>query len=81
MGMNMRGNTVARMWMMRGDGGSLYEAFWGARRCSHELDQLAAHVKPVVGHKQLIAPYQSVEPQAKQGTVIAGRISSLAIRQ
>lgn len=34
--------------------------------------QLAAHAKPGVGRKQLIALYQSAEPQMKQGTVISG---------
>lgn len=33
---------------------------------------LAIHAKPGVGRTQLIALYQSVEPQAKQGTVISG---------
>ena len=33
---------------------------------------MAAHAKPGVGRKQLIALYQSAEPQAKQGTVVSG---------
>src|SRR5699024_941683 len=32
----------------------------------------AAHAKPGVGSKQLIALYQSAEPQAKQGTAVSG---------
>lgn len=27
MGLKMRGNTTAKMWMVRGEGGNLHEAF------------------------------------------------------
>ena len=58
--------------MVRGEGGSLYEAFRERGVVAVGWDQLAAHAKPGVGRKQLIALYQSIEPQAKQGTVISG---------
>ena len=58
--------------MVRGEGGSLYEAFRERGVAAVGWNQLAAHAKPGVGRKQLIALYQSVEPQAKQGTVISG---------
>ncbi|MGE4336112.1 MAG: restriction endonuclease, partial [Pigmentiphaga sp.] len=63
---------MARMWMVRGEGGSLYDAFRERGVAAVGWNQLAAHAKPGVGRKQLIALYQSAEPQAKQGTVISG---------
>ncbi|WP_454692409.1 restriction endonuclease [Achromobacter aloeverae] len=63
---------MARMWMVRGEGGSLYDAFRERSVAAVGWNQLAAHAKPGVKRKQLIALYQSAEPQAKQGTVISG---------
>src|SRR3546814_10172519 len=63
---------MARMWMVRGEGGSLYDAFRERSVAAVGWNQLAAHAKPGVGRKQLIALYQSAEPQAKQGTVVSG---------
>jgi len=61
-----------RMWMVRGEAGSLYDAFREREVAAIGWSQLAAHAKPGVGRKQLIALYQSAEPQMKQGTVISG---------
>ncbi len=63
---------MERMWMVRGEGGSLYDAFRERGVTAVGWKQLAAHAKPDVGRKQLIALYQSVEPLAKQGTVVSG---------
>ena len=63
---------MARMWMVRGEGGSLYDAFRERGVAAVGWTQLAAHAKPGVGRKQLIALYQSAEPQAKPGTVVSG---------
>ncbi|WP_423934950.1 restriction endonuclease [Comamonas sp. 23] len=63
---------MARMWMVRGDGGSLYDAFRERGVAALGWNQLAAHAKPGVGRKQLIDLYQSAEPQTKQGTVVSG---------
>jgi len=63
---------VVRMWMVRSEGGSLYDAFRERGVVAVGWNQLAAHAKPGVERKQLIALYQSVEPQAKQGTVVSG---------
>jgi len=60
------------MWMVRGEAGSLYDAFREREVAAIGWSQLAAHAKPGVGRKQLIALYQSAEPQMKQGTVISG---------
>jgi len=63
---------MARMWMVRGEGGSLYDTFRERGVAAVGWNQLAAHAKIGVGRKQLIALYQSAEPQAKQGTVVSG---------
>ncbi len=70
--MNTKRNAMARMWMVRGEGGSLYDAFRERGVAAVGWNQLAAHAKPGVGRKQLITLYQSAEPQAKQGTVVSG---------
>lgn len=63
---------MARMWMVRGEGGSLYDFFRERGIAAIGWNQLAAHAKLGVGRKQLINLYQSAEPQAKQGTVVSG---------
>lgn len=63
---------MPRMWMVRGEGGSLYEAFRERGVAAVGWSQLAAHAKPGVERKQLIELYQAVEPQAKRGTVVSG---------
>jgi restriction system protein len=60
------------MWMVRGEAGSLFDSFREREVAAIGWSQLAAHAKPGVGRKQLIALYQSAEPQMKQGTVISG---------
>jgi len=62
---------MARMWMVRSEGGSLYDAFREHGVAAVGWNQLAIHAKRGVGRKQLIALYQSAEPQAKQGTVVS----------
>lgn len=63
---------MTRMWMVRGEGGSLYETFRERGVAAIGWRQLAEHAKPGVGRKQLIALYQSAEPQMKPGTVVSG---------
>ena len=58
--------------MVRGEGGSLYEVFRERGIAAVGWGQLSAHAKPGVGRKELIDLYKSVEPQAKQGTVVSG---------
>lgn len=64
--------TQARMWMVRGEGGSLYDAFRERNVVAIGWSQLAPHAKPGVTRKQLIAVYQSTDPQTKPGTMISG---------
>ncbi|QBF27391.1 restriction endonuclease [Pseudomonas tructae] len=63
---------MTRMWMVRGEGGSLYDAFREREVAAIGWDQLAPHAKPGVGRKQLMSLYQSIEPQTKQGTIVSG---------
>ena len=63
---------MARMWMVRGDGGSLYDVFRERGVAAIGWPQLAAHAKPGIARKQLIVLYQSAQPHMKPGTVVAG---------
>ncbi|OLU13196.1 restriction endonuclease [Pseudomonas sp. PA1(2017)] len=63
---------MARMWMVRGEGGARYDSFRELGIAAIGWRQLAPHAKPGLSRKQLIALYQSIEPTAKQGTVISG---------
>lgn len=63
---------MARMWMVRGEGGSLYDAFRERNIAAIGWSLLAAHIKPGMPRKELIEVYKSAEPQARQGTVISG---------
>lgn len=63
---------MSRMWMVRGEGGSLYDAFRERGVAAVGWNQLAEHARPDVVRKQLIALYQFAEPLAKQGTVASG---------
>lgn len=63
---------MARMWMIRGDGGSLYEAFRENNIAAIGWSQFAQNAKPGISRKQLIALYEQIEPHAKPGTIISG---------
>lgn len=64
--------NMTRMWMVRGEAGSLYEAFREREVAAIGWSQLAPHAKPGIGRKELIAIYQTLEPQLKKGSVVAG---------
>lgn len=68
----MKVKRMARMWMVRGEGGSLYDAFRERGVAALGWNQLAPHAKPGVDRQQLIALYQEEEPEARQGTVVSG---------
>lgn len=63
---------MTRMWMVRGEGGSLYDAFRDRQVVAIGWSELAVHAKPGIGRKQLIDLYRNAEPSAKKGTVISG---------
>lgn len=58
--------------MVRGDGGSLYEAFQEFEVAAIGWKQFASHAKQGVSRQELIALYKAAEPQRKHGTVVSG---------
>ncbi len=58
---------MARMWMVRGEGGSLYDAFREQGVVAVGWSQLAPHAKPGVDRKQLIALFQSALLHKSEG--------------
>lgn len=63
---------MARMWMVRNEGGTLYDAFRERGLAAVGWNELAPHAKPGVSRKQLGVLYKAAEPQAKQGTIVSG---------
>ncbi|WP_342248028.1 restriction endonuclease [Pseudomonas sp. OTU2001] len=63
---------MSRMWMVRGESGSLYDAFREREVAAVGWSHLAPHAKLGVGRKELTAMYQALEPQLKKGSVVAG---------
>ncbi|SDT89121.1 restriction endonuclease [Halopseudomonas salegens] len=63
---------MARMWMVRGDAGSLYDSFRERKVVAIGWSQLAPHAKPGLERKEIISLFRSLEPQMKKGTVISG---------
>lgn len=63
---------MTRMWMVRGEGGSLYDAFREQGVVAIGWQQLAPHAKIGVERQQLFALYQEAEPHAKHGTIVSG---------
>lgn len=63
---------MTRMWMVRGESGSLYDAFREREVVAVGWIQLAPPAKPGIRRKELIATYQPLEPQLKKGSVVAG---------
>ncbi len=57
--------------MVRGEGGSLYDSFREHGVAAVGWAQLAAHAKPGITRKELMAVYKAAEPAAKQGTIIS----------
>lgn len=56
---------MARMWMVRNEGGTLYDAFRERGLAAVGWNELAPHAKPGVSRKQLGVLYKAAEPQAK----------------
>ncbi len=50
------------MWMVRGESGSLYDAFREREVAAVGWSQLAPHATPGIGRKELTAKYQELEP-------------------
>lgn len=63
---------MPRMWMVRGEGGRLYETFRDKSLVAIGWSQLAGAAKPGVSREQLAEVFGAAEPQLKQGTIISG---------
>jgi len=63
---------MAKVWMVRGEGGRLYEDFRERGVAAIGWNQLAARAKPGMTRKELTSLYLLDEPQAKPGTAISG---------
>lgn len=61
-----------RMWMIRGDGGKLYDDFRDKQIVGIGWSQLAPLVKPGLSRAQLLALYLEADPLTKLGTARSG---------
>lgn len=63
---------MAKMWMIRGESGRLYDDFRDRKVAAIGWSQLAAVAKPNMTRKELTTLYQGMEPNIKSGTAISG---------
>lgn len=63
---------MSKMWMIRADGGSLYEEFRERGIAAIGWTHLAPHAKVGMTRKELIDLYRSIEPATKEKTAISG---------
>lgn len=63
---------MSTMWMIRAEGGSLYDDFRERGIAAIGWTNFAPHVKAGMTREELIALYQSIEPGAKVKTAISG---------
>jgi restriction system protein len=63
---------MERMWMVRAEGGTLYDLFRERGVAAVGWADLAAKAKPGMTRQQLVEIYRQAEPMAKQRTAIAG---------
>lgn len=62
---------MMRMWMVRSEGGSLFDTFRERGLVAIGFNQISTHARPGVSRQQLIDLYQQIEPLAKRGTAVA----------
>ncbi|POA39008.1 restriction endonuclease [Pseudomonas sp. GW456-12-1-14-TSB6] len=60
------------MWMIRGDGGRLYDDFRDRNMAAIGWAQLAPEAKPGVSRKALIQAYKDLQPGIKDGSAVSG---------
>lgn len=63
---------MARMWMIRSEGGIRYNDFQERGLAAIGWPQLAPHVKPGMSRKKLIELFQQAEPRFRHGTIVSG---------
>jgi restriction system protein len=66
------GKYMTQMWMVRAEGGLLYDEFRERGVVAIGWAQLAPHAKQGMPREQLAAIYRQAEPQMKRGSVISG---------
>lgn len=66
------GDVMSTMWMIRADGGDLYDDFRERSIAAIGWQQLAPHAKVGMTRKELTVLYQKVDPAAKVKTAISG---------
>jgi len=62
---------MERMWMVRGDGGRLYEDFRDRKVAAIGWDDLAAEAKKGMSRLQLRSLYASMHPSSRPGAIIS----------
>lgn len=60
------------MWMIRCDGGKLYDVYKNHKIVSIAWPQIAAYAKPGISKQELSKIYTESQPEAKKGTIAAG---------
>ncbi len=63
---------MKKTWMIRGDGGRLYDAFREQEVVAIGWEELAAVVEPGMTKKEITALYRKVNPRLKPGSAISG---------
>ena len=63
---------MANMWMVRGDGGRLYEDFRERQVAAIGWAELGSKVSKGMTRRQLIELNAEINPQAKQGAIVSG---------
>ena len=63
---------MARIWMVRGDGGNLYDVFRDKGIAAIGWAPLAALAQQGANRQALIAHYEKEEPQTKRGRIVSG---------
>lgn len=66
------GGGMANMWMVRGDGGRLYEDFRERQVAAIGWADLGAKAAKGMPRRQLISLFGELHPQAKSGAIISG---------
>lgn len=63
---------MERLWMVRGEGGALYDLFRDRGVAAIGWSEIAEQAKPGVDRKRLTELYREARPNAKPGTAISG---------
>ncbi len=67
-----QGGNMKRTWMIRGDGGRLYDVFRDQAVVAIGWAEIAAEVQPGMTKKEITALYRRINPRLKVGSAISG---------